>query len=326
MQCCNVVVHGVLAAWLPPWFLSRTLPASLFLRFYPVVILSSPGSFHGSRTLVRSSSIVRSPAPSPVRALRSMSQEAATRSQVLPRLFPPPSCFDALEVPSPRLPPIVASLSTLQRHRSHPTASATQFAMEPPSSMPQSSTLGCESPWRESRSASMPGRRASRSWTSPGRGSVSSRFECARSDHGERREIGKTEEGKEECWGEEREVESSAGAKVPGNGMAWARADATSKQEQGSSSHSPLPRGELNGWAHDKHDEQWMEEFGKSPTSEPGSDCITCSTQWSEMGSQVSGGSGSVNSCAGEASGGTWLCWCLFGLGRCMVSAGRVSF
>lgn len=322
--CCAWSSCGLAAALVSLAHLTR-FP---ILRFYPLVILSSPGSGYGSRTLVRSSSVVWSPAPSPVRALRSISQDAPTRGQVLPRLFPSPSCFDGREISSPRFPPKVASLSTPQRRRSHPTAPAAQVGLEPPSLMPQSSTPGYESPWRESRSTSMPGRRASRLWTSPGRGRVSSRFECARSDHGERRETGMTEEEKEECWGEEREVESVAGAKVPGNGMAWARAwaDATSKQEKRSSSHSHLPRGKLNGWANDKHDEQWMEEFGKSPTSEPGSDCITCSTQWSEMGSQVSGGSGSVNSCAGEASGGTWLCWCLFGTGRCMVSVGCVSF
>lgn len=63
-------------------------------------------------------------------------------------------------------------------------------------------------------------------------------------------------------------------------------------------SDSLPPAGKLNGWANMQDDEDWLEDFDKTPTSEPGSH-KTCSTQWSEMeshssgmGSRLSGASG----------------------------------
>lgn len=51
---------------------------------------------------------------------------------------------------------------------------------------------------------------------------------------------------------------------------------------------SVLPAGKLNGWAKTQEDEDWLEDFDKTPSSEIGSH-KTCSTQWSEMESQFSG-------------------------------------
>lgn len=320
-------------------------------------ILSSPGSDYRSRTLVRSSSIVMSPAPSPVRAVRSASQEASPAlSQALlpppPRVFPlPPPVNVNMNVPdfsSPRFPSAVAALSTPQRARrlSHLTASPSsekRFGLEPPAPM----MPGWSTPRRESLARGLSGsvptperRSSSRSWMSPERGRVSSHFPCVRrDDKGEEgwETAGKTEqqeeEEKEKFWDEEGVAEgggvAAGGAKGPGNVMAWARVDDALKQRRRShSSHSQssqssqlsqprsqsqsqLPRGKLNGWAGSdggRHDEPWMMEVvGKSPTSEPGS-CITYSTQWSEMESQVSGGSGSVKSCAGGEAGGAGTC------------------
>eukprot|EP00903_Cladosiphon_okamuranus_P019245 g17696.t1 len=59
-------------------------------------------------------------------------------------------------------------------------------------------------------------------------------------------------------------------------------------------SDSLLPTGKLNGWANSQDDEAWLEDLDKTPSSEIGSH-KTCSTQWSEMESQLSG-----NSYAGE--------------------------
>lgn len=53
-------------------------------------------------------------------------------------------------------------------------------------------------------------------------------------------------------------------------------------------SSSLPPAGKLNGWANTQDDEDWLEDFDKTPTSEPGSQ-KTCSTQWSEMESHSSG-------------------------------------
>lgn len=53
-------------------------------------------------------------------------------------------------------------------------------------------------------------------------------------------------------------------------------------------SDSLLSAGKLNGWANTQEDEDWLEDFDKTPSSEIGSH-KTCSTQWSEMESQLSG-------------------------------------
>lgn len=62
-----------------------------------------------------------------------------------------------------------------------------------------------------------------------------------------------------------------------------------------------LPAGKLNGWASMQDDEDWLEDFDKTPSSEIGSH-KTCSTQWSEMESQLSGMESQLsgNSYAGE--------------------------
>lgn len=66
-------------------------------------------------------------------------------------------------------------------------------------------------------------------------------------------------------------------------------------------SDSLLPAGKLNGWANTQEDEDWLEDFDKTPSSEIGSH-KTCSTQWSEMESQLSGVESQLsgNSCPGE--------------------------
>lgn len=66
-------------------------------------------------------------------------------------------------------------------------------------------------------------------------------------------------------------------------------------------SDSVLPAGKLNGWANTQEDEDWLEDFDKTPSSEIGSH-KTCSTQWSEMESQLSGVESQLsgNSFAGE--------------------------
>lgn len=68
-------------------------------------------------------------------------------------------------------------------------------------------------------------------------------------------------------------------------------------------SDSLLPAGKFNGWVNPKEDEEWLEDFDKTPSSEIGSH-KTCSTQWSEMESQLSGMGSQLsgNSCAGEES------------------------
>lgn len=64
---------------------------------------------------------------------------------------------------------------------------------------------------------------------------------------------------------------------------------------------SRLPAGKLNGWANTQEDEDWLEDSDKTPSSEIGSH-KTCSTQWSEMESQLSGVESQLsgNSYAGE--------------------------
>eukprot|EP00752_Nemacystus_decipiens_P004403 g4023.t1 len=68
-------------------------------------------------------------------------------------------------------------------------------------------------------------------------------------------------------------------------------------------SDSVLPAGKLNGWANTQEDEDWLEDFDKTPSSEIGSH-KTCSTQWSEMESQLSGVESQLsgNSFTGEES------------------------
>lgn len=114
-----------------------------------------------------------------------------------------------------------------------------------------------------------------------------------------------TEEGKEERL--RNELEESAARGDDGGGaemlpgaclpaMTAKPADAWDP-----SSDSLLPTGKLNGWANTQEDEDWLEDFDKTPSSEIGSH-KTCSTQWSEMESQLSGVESQLsgNSYAGE--------------------------
>lgn len=67
-------------------------------------------------------------------------------------------------------------------------------------------------------------------------------------------------------------------------------------------SNSLTPAGKLNGWANTHDDEDWLEDFDKTPTSEPGSH-KTCSTQWSEMESHSSGMESQLSGASGNSYG-----------------------
>ena len=86
-------------------------------------------------------------------------------------------------------------------------------------------------------------------------------------------------------------------------------------------SDSLLPTGKLNGWANTQEDEDWLEDFDKTPSSEIGSH-KTCSTQWSEMESQFSGVESQLsgNSYAGEEGNVmSGECCLFFAYLRCLV-------
>lgn len=113
------------------------------------------------------------------------------------------------------------------------------------------------------------------------------------------REAGKSVE-KERCASESKtDTGYEVGSKIFGDESAFRRIGKPTSR--GHELNSRLPAGKLNGWADDKDgkgEDPWSDSCTKSPTSELGSDQMTCSTQWSEMESQYS--ENSMNSNGGE--------------------------
>lgn len=125
---------------------------------------------------------------------------------------------------------------------------------------------------------------------------TSSVSRCVGNGGGTRRRAwgeGKLTEEEEHEESRRNEMEESAARRGNGVGEGELRDDRLSAltakpaDDWNSMSDSLPPAGKLNGWANTQDDEDWLEDFDKTPTSEPGSH-KTCSTQWSEL----SGGSG----------------------------------